>query len=147
MSFRPMLILIRHRKQYAESCDVGAWKGHGGLDVMTPHVLSCPKVNHESISHRSVEHDTFDLWNLATSPSASVSRTSLLFGRGLFHGFWQSADSRCKVGRALVSEFPYADRPGVVAFTVGLVAEFCTFLPHDVMEWTLLTLGRFFRAL
>ncbi|OLQ11326.1 hypothetical protein AK812_SmicGene4905 [Symbiodinium microadriaticum] len=27
---------------------------------------------------------------------------------------------------------------GVVAFTVGLVAEFCTFLPHDVMEWTLL---------
>jgi len=27
---------------------------------------------------------------------------------------------------------------GVAAFTVGLVAEFCTFLPHDVMEWTLL---------
>ena len=44
------------------------------------------------------------------------------------------------------SEFSSADWPGVVAFTVGLVAEFCTFLPHDAMEWTLLTLGRFFSS-
>ncbi|CAE7516501.1 unnamed protein product [Symbiodinium natans] len=30
---------------------------------------------------------------------------------------------------------------GVMSFTVGLVAEFCTFLPHSVEKWTLLCLG------